>query len=261
MSTMDEDVEGESHSTLTLVSTAVACGLLASLMLAAPALIRARASVDPSHSFLNAWLALSAVGLLPATLLIGVFRALRRDTWFGARHRFLRIGSWCLTLALATAMNVLVGALLRKTTHHVGLAGATYGVTSGVSLLFAILASHRLRVYFATVSEQSQRIYALACVIALSGMAALCFLRMSRSLGDSLPEAIGSAILDAATLLVLAVLGSQASLSGMRLLKLVGPPLALVTLGIGLWIGFRTGNRSVFDHAPLHRLMANLVRP
>jgi hypothetical protein len=256
----DEDSGDTSGSLVTVIATALACGLAVSLAAAGPAILRAR-SAGLSHGLLQSWMMIAAIGLIPATILVCAFRSLRTDKVLTSAEGPLRIGSWCLTLSLTMSLNVLLGAALRKSAHHMGLAGATYAVTGAVFFLFSMLAARRLRKYFARASESAQKNYALACAVALSITVALCFLRISRA--EGLPLTYGAGLMDAVVLLTLAFVAAQAKLRTARILTLIGPPFAALTLGIGLWTlrPALTGaaDSAALNHAPLHAYLTNAV--
>jgi hypothetical protein len=238
-----EEHEEQRASTFTLAATAVGCGLGASMLSALPALLRTQAG-ERSGLF-TTWLALSAVALLPSLALVLMFRAVRAEFARALAERTLRVGTLCLTLATTTALNVLFGVFLRKTTHHVGLAGTTFGVFTVAALLFSYLVARRIREYAAPRSETVQRVYSVFGVLSLCFMVALCFLR----LGRAAPVAQASAMLDAFILLALSFLLSQDTLKGFRPLRWVGPPLAFATLAIG---ALTVRLVATLESAPLH---------
>jgi hypothetical protein len=258
----DEDSDESSASLVTVVATALACGLAVSLAAAAPAILRAR-SAGVSQGLVQSWVVMAALGLIPATLLVCAFRALRTDKVLTSAEGPLRIGSWCLTLGLTLSLNVMLGAVLRKSTHHMGLAGATYAVTGAVFFLFSMLAARRLRKYFARTSESAQRSYALTCAVALSITVALCFVRISRA--ESLSITYGAGLTDAVIVLALAFFAAQTKLRTARILTLIGPPLAALTIGIGLWTtrpslaGNAEATSTALGHAPLHAYLTNAL--
>jgi drug/metabolite transporter (DMT)-like permease len=235
--------ESEEAGTFTLGATAVGCALGASMLAALPALLRAQTS-ERSGLF-TVWLSLSAVALLPCLSFVLMFRAARAEFARNSADRTLRLGTLCLTLATTTALNVLCGAFLQKTTHHVGLAGATFGVFAVVALGFSYLVARRIREYASPRHQTAQRAYSVFGVLSLCFIIALCFLR----LGRSAPIAQASALLDAFMLMTLSFLLSRDALRSFRPLRWVGPPMAFATLAIG---ALTLRAVATLEYAPLH---------
>jgi hypothetical protein len=121
---------------------------------------------------------------------------------------------------------LVFGALLRRTTHHHPLAGATFALVGLVVLVvFGALARRALAVALTWSDATAHGIFGLAA-FGLGVLPILVALKVG-------PPASGI-LVDALAYVIAVGFLSRASFAGDRLLGVVGPPLAVVVLLIGL---------------------------
>jgi len=223
----------------------VGAGALASLAAAAPAALRVGAAAEARLGIAATWLALAAASLVPCVLLVLLFRTARRGLASfggdGAAARALVFLAW-----LFASVNALLvfGALLRKTTHHHALAGATFAVIGLAVLVVTGALARRILAVALTWSEATAHGILGLAAFGLGVLPVLVALKVG-------PPASG-VLVDALAYVIAVGFLSRASFAGDRLLGIVGPPLAVVVLLIGL-SSLRTAplDSAVHARAPL----------
>jgi hypothetical protein len=248
----------ETPSWSTRFGTAVAGGTLGALLAPIPAMMRIRAAGEHGASLWLSWAALAALTLGPSLLLVLMFRAARLGLRGGPGGSAPRIGGLFMWLALVLGFDVFFGAALRATTHHHALAGVTFAFFTLASTAVAALVARRVAMALTHRHVMAQRAFATLAVLAFLVLASLAVLRVGRGLGSSLPGSYGTALVDAAALLLACLFGAQPLFTRVRFLAFVGPPLALAIGVAGVSALRRPALReSVEAQAPDHaRVMA-----
>ena len=176
-----------------------------------------------------AWLALAAAAFLPAfVLLLALPRALSVLQAFdakAARTLWTAVFLWVVFLELAA---FVVGKLLRQSTHHHALAGATFAVLAVALAAGSALLSARLASLVARRGEQVARVFAV--VSALAAVAVLAFL--ARAISD----VARLTLIDAVAFVVAAGLAARASRVSDPKVGYIGGPVALVLFVLGAWL-------------------------
>jgi choline-sulfatase len=104
----------------------------------------------PNHAFLEAWLGGAALLAVPLALFIAAGRLARRsldELLPGSRRAlFVGVAVWAF---LSFPVDAVLGLVLKATTHHRGLGGATFGALALGANLAAALLAWRFSVTFA----------------------------------------------------------------------------------------------------------------
>ncbi len=211
---------------------AVSAVVLSSVVATMPAAMRIGPLVDGSCGVASVWLALVALAFTPLALVTVTLRhALAALRLFDPRSVATAIAAvlvWGTATFVALA---LLGAVLRATTHHHGLAGVTFAM--GGLAIAAILAVLSTRfVVWARAAAAPLRWLAVAAVSLAMGVALAFF---SRILGHS--DAGARLAVDLVAFAFAAAFGAGAFPHRSRPfapLALAGPPVAAVVLFIGL---------------------------
>lgn len=146
-----------------------------------------------------------------------------------------------LWIGIAVPLLVAVGAALKATTHHRGIAGATFGVLGLVIVGSAALVSERLLNLGRRLVERGLAPWLPAGVGAAVGVLPLLVVAaaLGRQGGDDGAAAVQAAIMDGAIVLVATALAASMELGrGLgRLARVAGVPIALaIFLGAGVRI-------------------------
>jgi hypothetical protein len=228
---------------------------------AAPAAARV-SGVLASASGLRIWLGLAAAALGPMVAAIAVLRGaaegMRAFAGPGATLRAFGVGMWLASLLVTLSW---FGSLLRATTHHHALAGVTYAfgalaLAVGLGLLCARIVAI---LEGASLAARSLALGALggAMVVALAWMA----VRFGRAAShDAASAAEAATVVDVLIFAVCSFLASRRAWGAPRPLALVGPPLAVVTLAMGISTLQDAGLRqSIAERAPTFAPAARLL--
>ena len=203
-------------------------GTLAALLGAVPAAVRvAQAGAGP----FRAWIALGACALGPMVALIAFARSAREGaktiTDGDAPLVSWGIAIWAMTTFLALAA---LGALLRATTHHHGLAGVAFafgGLVVGGGL--ALVARRLMEM------ARGADPWGRAALVTSIAAALLCAIvgvvfRVARAGGTDLAS---SSLVDVLAFVVAAAALSRQTFARVTWLALGGPPLAAGMFGLG----------------------------
>jgi hypothetical protein len=212
------------------LASALGTATLAALVASVPAALRLAPVAGPPAGPLGPWLVLSAASLPPLWLAVLLLRGARRGLadLAGERALELALGA-ALWLAVSADALTLLGAALRATTHHHGLAGATFGVF-GLAVLVGLAALVARLVALAASWPRAVGALVLGAglAVALAGLGVLA-LRAGRAGGAGAVNLL----VDTACYAVAAALASSAALAR-RPVAFVGPPVALMLLAAGL---------------------------
>jgi len=214
----------------------VGAATLASALATVPAVLRAAGSLPSGCGSFEAWAALVTAALVPMLVVMWILarakvglRALV-PTASDARVLALGVAIW---VGLETSVLIVLGALLRATTHHHALAGVTFAVGALLAgTLFAPLAARVAR----AMKGRSAALRAGAWLTLALPVAAVAVLARGQSAGlSAAASSIGPRLVD-----TLAFVGA-AALFGLelvplrrRLLALLGPPVAAIALAVGI---------------------------
>lgn len=143
-----------------------------------------------------------------------------------------------LWLGIATPLLVGLGAVLKATTHHRGLAGGTFGALGLVVVIGAAVLAHRLLVFGQSLVARGVRPWIPAAIGAAIGTLPLLVVALPLGKGGDLATShVRATILDAAILLVAAALSSGVDVHA-RVPEMLRRGsialLVLVVLGAGL---------------------------
>jgi len=223
------DLDGVSP--LIAFGTACGGGLLAAAFASAPAAERVTSAFDGGA---GAWAALVATELPAMWIAIYVLRrareGLRAFGGPGAKERALAA---TIAAALLFAFLALLGAVLRATTHHHALAGATFAATALASAAVLVPVAARAASIARGWIERRARLR-LALAAAVAGIAAAAGTwRVARALLALSPET-SAVVVDLVAFAVAALLASRPEVSSRRVLAWFGPPASAVVFAFGV---------------------------
>lgn len=239
--------------------TVVAGGALAAIVSSLPGAFR----MGGEGSLLRAleqWAILAAVATPMAALAVAIVRQARIGMRLLVGERielFFTAALWWAVLELGLLS--IVGAVLRKTTHQQALAGVAFAAVAIVSGLFLALFARRTTMMLARGGGTFPKIG-----LALAGGAAvltlvLVGLRTSRAEGMH----TAAAMVDGITFAFVSLAASARAVARVRPLVMVGVPLSLVVMTIGVVLLRFDPNLAAFlrESAPLHAWGIELVGP
>lgn len=214
------------------VATVAGAGLLAAAACSVPAAVRAAGNGEGTSAMraLAQWVALAGLLSPLAAMLIVVFRGGRQ----AMRRLFARGEPGALVAAaftwwLAVQMGVLaaIGAGLRATTHHRGLAGATAAVAALASGLVMATLAYRWTKWLGSWAAETHRRVALrlSIVAAVGALFAGTFLVVVRAL-RSMPSTPSTVLIDVVALVGFSAIGASRAFMRSRFLMVGGLPAA-----------------------------------
>jgi hypothetical protein len=208
-------------------------GTFAALASVFPSALRV-ASFVPSG--LGPWLALAACATVPATIAVAVLRSAREGARaFAGDDASLAawsVGAWALSTFLALTG---LGAALRATTHHHGLAGVTFAFVGLGFASFLALIVRRVAAMARSADPFGRAALLGASIVALGAASLLVAVRAARAAGDlGLPLWAGDALVDALAFAIASGFLSRMSVTRTTWIARIGIPLALGVVGLGL---------------------------
>jgi hypothetical protein len=227
---------------------ALGFAVAAAAVCSAPAALRLSGALA-SASGLRIWFGLAAAALGPMVAAIAVLRGaaegMRAFAGPGAALRAFGVGMWLSSLLVSLTW---FGSLLRATTHHHALAGVTYAFGAlafavGLGLLCARVVTI---LEGAPLAARSLALGALggAMVVALAWMA----VRFGRAASHGAASSAAAAtVVDVLAFALCSVVASRRAWGAPRALALVGPPLAVVLLAMGISSLRDAGLRQAID--------------
>lgn len=244
-----EEDEAEA-SFVTRFGAVVAGGVLSAILASLPAALRMGDGGLVGRA-LEQWLALAALLTFPAIL--AVFIAKRARTGMkmlaGDRAPIVVTGLlwWCVLELMVLS---IFGGLLRKHTHHHGLAGVTFAafaIVSGASI--AVLAIRAARL-LARVEPRLQRM-----ALGVTGGAvfvAIVIVGVRTGQAPALPTA--AALVDVSALVLAASVLSSRAVAQVKAITIGGVPagVLLLILGISTLIAEPQIRESIAARAPMH---------
>jgi hypothetical protein len=245
---VDED---ESEATLVArFGAVVGGGVLTAIMASLPAALRIGDGGLIGRA-LEQWLALAALLTGPAILFVFVARRARVGMRLlaGERAPILIAGLlwWCV---LELGLLAIFGGLLRKNTHHHGLAGVTFAafaVFSGAAI--AILAIRATRL----LGRADRKIQRIALVIT-SAAAFLAIVVVGIRTGRAPALSTAAALVDASAIVLSASVLSSRAVAHVRAITIGGVPAGVLVLilGVSSLIAEPKVREAIAGHAPIH---------
>lgn len=238
------------------VGAIVGAGVVAALVSSVPGALRMGDDSSASRALLQL-VVLSALATPVAVLLVTVLRRARVGVriLMGDKPQLLAIGVlwWCV---IELGILSIVGAVLRKTTHHHALAGVTFAIFALVSGLLVALFARKATLLVAGRGSQERNGLVVA---ASSAFLVLMLVGFRTSRAEGLHTA--SALFDGLALTIASTLTSSRFFARYRPLAMIGVPVALLVLMVGFtMLRFDPKLRSALgDIAPIHALLIGLI--
>lgn len=238
-STNDSDA-----SVVTRIGSAVGGGVLAAVVASLPATMR----LGDGGSMFRAgtgWMALAAIAMPIAVFFVGVLRRARTGAQVVAGERIEVLAS--AVLAWTTLQILFTGffaSLLRKHTHHHGLAGVTFAMFALFCGVFLALLVRRVMKRLAGLSPAAHRIALV--ITALMTFLVIIVAGVRTAPAEDLSTAAG--LVDALALAIACGIASSGLIARQRPLAIAGVPTAALVLVIGL--------ASLHGNAPLREALA-----
>jgi hypothetical protein len=225
-------------------------GVLTAILASLPAALRIGDGGQIARA-LEQWLALTALLVGPAILLVFVTRRARVGMRMLAGERAPIILSgllwWCV---LELGLLAIFGGVLRKNTHHHGLAGVTFAafaVFSGAAMAILAIRAGRL------LTRVDKRLQKMALVIT-SGAAFLAIVVVGVRTGRAPALSTAAALVDASALALSASVLSSRAVAHVRAITIGGVPagVLILILGISSLIAEPRVREQIAAHAPIH---------
>lgn len=251
-----EEDEAHAASPVTRFGTVVGGGVVAAIVASLPAVLRMG---DGGSTFraLEQWLALAAMVTPLAVLMVGVFRRARVGLRILAgddAELFAAGALWWAVIELG--LLAVGGAVLRAKTHHHGLAGVTFAIFALASgLVIALLAVRGVRM-LAKMPHEGHRV--ALYVVAGSMFLAIVLVGYRTARAEGLHTA--AALVDALALAVASAIASTRAVARLRLLAMIGVPVAAAVLLLG-FASIRAEpdlGKLLAESAPLHAWVLGL---
>lgn len=203
------------------------------------------------------WMALAAIAMPIAVLFVGVLRRAKSGAQLVAGDRIEVVAS--AVLAWTTLQILFTGffaSLLRKHTHHHGLAGVTFAIGALVCGIFLALLVRRVMTKLASMPPAAHRIALV--ITALMTFLVIIVAGVRTAPAEDLSTAAG--LIDALALAIACGIASSRLLARQRPLAIAGVPTAAIVLVIGL--GSLHGNVSLREalakSAPIHGMLLSV---
>ncbi len=244
--------------------TGMGAGLLGTLLAVLPAARRLSGSLPEGVGPLGASVALAAVALVPMVLVVFLSRrarvGLRAFSGPGRSSRAVAASAYALVLLIFLA---LMGQVLKATTHHHALAGATFALVGlGFAAVLSVVAM-RGAVFFEGCPPRTRRVLLYGSSVVLVLLAAGALLGVGRALASSppMPRPAAAMILDLLAFGIGVSVAGHRGFADRRLVAFVGPPLAvaLFVLGVVTLRGAPPLQTALADQVPLYAAIVGLL--
>ena len=215
------------------IGTAVGCGAFAALLGSMPAALRLQ-DVDGER---RGWLLLAACAVPFTTLAVIIFREayVGLRAYSGSARNFVRVFA-SLWLGSSAVILFGLGRVLRATTHHHALAGATFALAGAVVLVACGLFTHRIARAIESLRTREPahvRAHALLSTLAY-GIVVVTVLAAARGLHTKLPTGSAATMVDVTALALASALAARADLRAFRMFAALGPVAAIVLIALGI---------------------------
>lgn len=253
---MQGEGEAAETSAVTRVGSAVGGGVLAAVVASLPATMR----LGDGGSMFRAgtgWMALAAVAMPIAVLFVGVLRRARVGAQLVAGDRREVVASGVLAwMTLQILFTGFFASLLRKHTHHHGLAGATFAFFALFCGVFLALLVRRVMTKLASLPPSAHRV-ALG-ITAFMTFLVIIVAGVRTAPAEDLSTAAG--LVDALALAIACGIASSRLLARQRPLAIAGVPTAAVVLVLGLASlhGNAPLREALAKHAPIHGMLLSV---
>lgn len=242
--------------------TAIGLAALAALVCVLPATLRVSAAMAGAEGAPRVSVALSAAALGPMIASIVILRGARESlrTFVGPGLELRAFGVFLWLGSLLVTFSIL-GSLLRAKTHHHALAGVTFAFSALAVAIGSALVCARVVAILRHASPSTGR----ALVGALAGGTIIISLwigvRFLQAIARD-PESAGAAavVVDVLAFAVAAGFAARPSFTNRRALALVGPPIALAIVALGVSVlRDRPLRSAIDDHAPAFSVPADWI--
>lgn len=225
---VDPDDDG---STLVRFGTTVGVAFVVAVIGTAPAAIRLANDLPADVGGLfSAWTVLGASALVPAILLVAIFRGARHGARSFTAERALEHGTRLFAFAcVLPPVLVVFASILRAKTHHHALAGVTYSIVVLLVLVAVAATATRAASLVSSWGPRAARVGFGLSFVAFLGSMAWAGIAAQRAGGS-----YAGAFLDVLALLLAAGFGSRRDFVDLRPFAVVGPPLAAILLALGI---------------------------
>jgi hypothetical protein len=224
-----EEESGDT-SAITRVGTAAFGGVLAAVVASLPAPMR----LGDGGSMVRAgagWMVLAAVATPLAVLFIGVLRRARTGAQIAFGDRLEVVASAVLAwTTLQLLFTGFFGSLLRKHTHHHGLAGVTFAIGALVCGVLLALFVRRVMTKLAGLSAAAHRI----ALVLTGSMAFLAIIVAGVRTAPTEDLSTAAGLVDALALAIACGIASSRLLARQRPLAIAGVPAAALVLVLGV---------------------------
>jgi hypothetical protein len=212
---------------------------------------------------LGTWAMLVAISFFPMGMAVLVLRRARIGfAALGNRDSLAPLLTIIVWLTATLLSLLALGALLRARTHHRALGGVVLAVVAVAASVVLGVITIRLAAIMRRLPRSLLGALGIAAGAGLGFFAAFARAQIAHS-GPFLPSTESAMLVDGAAFAVSALVASGSPLAPRRSLALVGPPLAVVILLLGV-SSLRSCPRA-FDtlggEAPLFSKLAELVAP
>ena len=251
-----EDDADAGTSLVLRIGIVIAGGVISAVVGSMPAALRLGGE-GSLVTLLTRWLILSALSLPMAVVAVAVLKRARVGLrmLLGERAQLLVIGVlWWSVIMLG--LLAVVGAVLRKATHHHALAGVTFAFFAVISGIVVAILARRTTAMLGRGGTKLQKVGLTivgSCAVVVLG---LVLVRTGKS--TELHAAAG--MVDAISLSIVALMTSSRAFTKLRPLAVVGLPVAILVLVIGLTLLRFDPKLHPFlaVGAPLHSLVLDL---
>ncbi len=261
------DPNDDGSSLVLRFGTVVAGGIATAIISSLPAAMRMGDGGSAAKA-LQQWLALAAVLLPLAILSVGVLRRARAGLQIlvgvqteggGMRmDRVLLLAAGLLWWAvLQLGFLSVFGAVLRKNTHHHGLAGVTFAVVAvvtGVGVAFFAVRGVRMLARFGPGVQRGGAIVSAVCAFI-----AILLVGIRTSRADGLHTA--AAMVDVLAITITAVITSSRLFARWRPIAIAGVPITAIVIIVGisaLW-GDAPLRAAFASSAPVHAFLLGIL--
>jgi len=258
----------EPGSFVTRFGAVVGLAVAAAAACSVPAAVRvARSLPGVEGAVEQAWFALAATSLVPMLAAVMVLRSAREGLRaFGGPGAQLRIYGVLLWLAWLVVLLTFFGSTLRRTTHQHALAGVTFALGAVVLALGVGVACVRIVAILRGARGEVRRAAGIALGAVTAGAIGWIGLGFSRAVaGDPASVAASGMVLDLLAFILAAFLASRRSVAAFavrRTLALVGPPIAVALVALGLAaLKDKALVAAIHEHAPAYAPTLDVVAP
>lgn len=215
--------------------SAIAGAVLATAIVVMPAVLRVSNALPVGIGAGAVWAALSAAALAPMIFAVFVMRGARVGARaFGGEHAPAYAFGLALFMTTVFAALALFGAVLRATTHHHALAGATFAIVGGIVVVGCAIVAARIVALVVRRTPKVRRVLGPSIALSFVALLFVLYARIARTVaGEELTDGFGPMVVDLLAFAMGALFASRPSFTRRRLLAFVGPPAAALVFLLG----------------------------